>query len=89
MTPAERDAEIERLMLLPCPFCGGRGVFREEYGGGEFIECDRCMSSSKMMFPEMDGVKELLAEAWNTRGGKLAALEAEVSDEGHEPREKQ
>lgn len=81
MTLEQRRAEIDMPMLLPCPFCGGRGVFREEYGGGEFIECDRCMSSSKMMFPEMDGVKALLAEAWNTRGGKLAALEAEAEDD--------
>jgi hypothetical protein len=80
MTPEQRKAEIERLRLLPCPFCGGQGMFCEE-GGGEFIECDRCMCSSKMMFPEMDEVKGLLAEAWNTRGGKLAALEAEVQDE--------
>lgn len=73
MTKRER---IEELKLLPCPFCGGVGKFCG-IDGGEFIECSKCMCSSKMMFPEMSPVKELLAEAWNTRDGKLAKLEAE------------
>lgn len=55
--------------LLPCPFCDGEAQFGESPDGGEFIECSnrRCKTSSKLMYPNKEGVKDLLAEAWNQR----------------------
>lgn len=71
MTDAMRDAGE----LLPCPFCGGEGVFgniedeNSPDNGGHFIQCTEgiCAASTKLVFACGDDPKPLLAEAWNRR----------------------
>lgn len=60
--------------ILPCPFCCSAAKFGEvttegDNFGGQFIECTnpQCGCSTRLMFPLMDSVKELLAETWNRR----------------------
>ena len=81
MTTEQRRAESERLELLPCPFCGERLVLHGDHHGewwGHKNDMGPCFDSVAQVMDQKD------ANAWNTRGGKLAALEAEV---GHEPKE--
>ena len=60
--------------LKPCPFCGGEAVieivephshilatFMPNYGGGAFIECQKCTCAISAE------TKEEAVEAWNRR----------------------
>lgn len=58
----------EQVELKPCPFCGGEAkIIGPVQEGGYCVECPQCLASSKLMYPLMDDVSELLTEAWNTR----------------------
>lgn len=59
--------------LMPCPFCGGKARFDKvdesdsENVGGEFIQCTKCQTGTKLIFPLNIDVKPLLCEIWNNR----------------------
>ena len=62
--------------LKPCPFCGGDADFGaidsndgDSNAGGHFVQCcnSACGASSALIFPLMDGVRDLLLERWNKR----------------------
>lgn len=75
MTKREK---IEELRLLPCPFCGERLVIQDDHHGKWWAhqhEPGPCFDSTAQVMDQKD------ADAWNTRDGKLAALEAEERDE--------
>lgn len=61
--------------LLPCAHCGSPAKFylindeSDPDNGAEFVSCTNllCGTSSALMTPCMESVKEQLAERWNTR----------------------
>lgn len=57
--------------LLPCPFCGGQGRYTNNYDtstdGGEYVTCDKCLTSTALVYGIKEDPKPLLAERWNTR----------------------
>lgn len=62
------------IELKHCPFCGGEAEFttideedNPNISGGEYARCKSCAVSTKLFFPLMDSVDELIAEAWNMR----------------------
>jgi hypothetical protein len=63
----------KNIPLAACPFCGMSAGFRrcqnsnDPNFNGEWIECSGCHSSTPIMFPLMDCVREQLAEMWNRR----------------------
>ena len=60
--------ELERLRLLPCPFCGGEAKFRWS-GGIMLAECQSCYTS-RGCDDDVWGDKELKESAagkWNMR----------------------
>ena len=69
LKPEGRTCETREI--LPCPFCGGKAERididatdeAEPDAGGSFIQCSKCLASSKLVFGEKTG----LEEAWNTR----------------------
>jgi len=66
--PETRPSEVRSDALLGCPFCGGDARYGENTDEGlEWIECSKCNACTTAMAPLMQGVKELLAEAWNRR----------------------
>ena len=50
--------DLGGVVLLPCPFCGGRG----EVGGIPWVECQACEASG----PQAE-TEEAAIAAWNTR----------------------
>jgi hypothetical protein len=75
MTQQSMTTEVE---LKPCPFCGGEarfGVIKEGsmYSaddvnlGGEYIECSKCYTSTKLVFPLGQQAKPILILLWNQR----------------------
>lgn len=70
----------DEMKLKACAHCGGQG----EYGtvdegddnGGHFIMCSnrQCGMSTKLYFPLMEPVDEMLAEDWNRRSPDLSLL---------------
>jgi Lar family restriction alleviation protein len=58
------DCKIERVALLPCPFCGGeeRLITSNEFGGF-CISCESCNAVG----PPSEYDPEEMREAWNTR----------------------
>jgi len=65
---ANCTSPAERIVMLPCPFCGGdAGVGRCYQGGGYyFVNCTECNASTDQLsgfpFTKKDAV-----ELWNKR----------------------
>jgi Lar family restriction alleviation protein len=63
------DGEDEKL--LPCPFCGSEPakitLTEKANRGGKVISCTKCEACTRVFFPLMGSVDELLVEAWNRR----------------------
>ena len=61
--PAERAAP-PMTALLPCPFCGGRGLYSTSQEGA-FVMCGRCDGRSQTHLRETPA--KILAASWNRR----------------------
>jgi len=58
--------------IKSCPFCGGDARLGENPEEGfRYIECTKCMASSRAMYPLKDAVDGLLIEHWNRREDKI------------------
>lgn len=64
---AKRPAELCSSDLLACPFCGGQATMGETPDGGRYVQCNECLTSSRLIYPDKIDPKPLLLEAWNTR----------------------
>lgn len=56
----------ELIELLPCPFCGGEGKVHRQRARS-FIECTKCLCSSKLVHHVMDDGTQIIIDAWNAR----------------------
>lgn len=78
----DRDAQealTERGVLLPCPFCGGRGMKRNFGGSGaKWISCGYCFCDG-----ETGGTEKEAIEAWNARAHILSTEELERLEYGY------
>ena len=80
----DRESAIPSTSLLGCPFCGGEARYGENSDEGlEWIECRKCGACTTAMAPLMQGVKELLAEAWNQRQPNIR-YQSDLHDIGKE-----
>lgn len=82
--------EVDCVVLLPCPFCGGKATWIERLHSsgriaGYDIACDgyECMAADGFDWV-MD--KASLAKMWNRRAGK-ASIRAEAERLGIQPHE--
>lgn len=67
------QVKIERPKLLPCPCCGGKPTYMEEYGA-KSIRCKECglrtVSMAFGSFIQTAAEAEVaIAERWNRRAG--------------------
>jgi Lar family restriction alleviation protein len=57
--------------LKPCPFCGGKAIYTNNYdtnsNGGEYVTCTNCKTSTALVYGINEDAKPLLAERWNRR----------------------
>lgn len=60
--------------LLPCPCCGGEAKIKsipategDPNGGAEYVECQKCLLCTRLLFPLKDCVRRELSEIWNAR----------------------
>jgi len=60
-------ATSTEIRLKLCPFCKGSPRFGASEDGGEYIECQECLMTTKLMYPLKEPVKDSLAESWNDR----------------------
>lgn len=62
----------QAIVLLPCPFCGSRGVFTKTVAGVR-VECASRFNTCPMnMRTRHNASEQLAADAWNTRMNKEA-----------------
>lgn len=54
---------MDKHILKPCPFCGGRAKFSLLLGN-HVVVCTNCLGA---IFPERRMTKDEAAKAWNTR----------------------
>jgi len=55
--------------LLPCPICEGKAEFNCDNNGWSWVACSRCRVALGKDWQIEDGVRPMLAKAWNTRRG--------------------
>jgi len=66
-------ADSYATTLEPCPCCGGEARFdmvqNDDSGnyGGWYIECTKCLLTTRLVFPMKGDVQRELAETWNRR----------------------
>jgi hypothetical protein len=53
--------------LLPCPFCGGEPRIEDTDDGAVFVNCSKCLASSKCCYGVKTDPIPTVVEAWNTR----------------------
>lgn len=71
MTDIQRAMLAARLaeqgVLIPCPFCGGRGMARYFDGkGAKWVSCEYCAVDGAI-----DDAKKVALQNWNTRAPLL------------------
>ena len=63
-------------LLLPCPFCGGKGAMKDMRSGRYHIHCDSCAAQIGDTWGNGESQSDLIA-AWNSRAHSAIADLAE------------
>lgn len=54
-------------LLKPCPFCGGAARIEDDDDGAVFVNCSKCLASSKCCYGFKADPIPTVVEAWNLR----------------------
>lgn len=79
--------DVKDLELLPCPFCGSKGVFKYDISGyrnGVYIKCSNCGATAKTIYESIDYcAADEAAKLWNQRVD-LHQLQELLNDESED-----
>lgn len=70
---------MDKLELLPCPFCGGKAKLTEVEPSGYVVECTNgiCNASTNIRYSCGDDARPLVSAQWNRRASLTRPAEGE------------
>lgn len=59
---------MDEIKLKPCPFCGGKAVFKDIDSSCSYVRCEKCGATGKTVkISKKYSSDEKAIEAWNGR----------------------